>query len=98
MVFLSKIARTPIWQSLSLQMRYKKPHKPWKNYDEQSNFRRNLWLMNGGILMSVFAACYLIVPFYKQFCEATGLVGDNMQKDYSQVAKDGTKRELLLDS
>lgn len=54
--------------------------------------------MNGGILMSVFAACYLIVPFYKQFCEATGLVGDNMQKDYSQVAKDGTKRELLLDS
>jgi cytochrome c oxidase assembly protein Cox11 len=50
--------------------------------------------MNGGILLSVFAACYMMVPLYKQFCQATGLVGDDVQKDYSKVAKDGTKRKL----
>lgn len=42
----------------------------------------------------VFAGCYLMVPFYRMFCEATGLVGDQMQKDYSQIIKDGKKRRL----
>ena len=97
MVFFSKLTRSTMWSSLSQQLRYKKPHKPWRNYDEQSTFRRNLWLMNGGILLSVFAGCYLMVPLYKQFCQATGLVGDDIQKDYSKVAKDGTKRKQLLD-
>lgn len=70
------------------QMRYKKPSKPWQNFEQGKKFRRNLWLMNGGILLSVFAACYMVVPLYRSFCQAAGLIGDDMQKDYSAVIKD----------
>lgn len=74
------------------QLRYKKPTKPWQNFESGRKFRRNLWLMNGGILLSVFAACYLVVPLYRSFCQAAGLIGDDMQKDYSSITKDGQKR------
>ena len=83
-------------ERLAWQLRYKKPHKPWDNYKKQEGFKKNLWLMNGGILLSVFAACYLMVPFYKSFCEATGLVGDDMQKDYSKIIKDGKKSKIIF--
>lgn len=74
--------------------RYRKPHQPWERARSSEKFKKNLWLMNGGILLLVFAGCYLMVPFYRMFCEATGLVGDQMQKDYSQIIKDGKKRRL----
>lgn len=96
MAIFSKLIRGGCSSSFWAQMRYRKPHKPWKNYEEQRGFRRNLWLMNGGILLSVFAACYLMVPFYKVFCETTGLVGDSMKKDYSKVAKEGMKGTSLI--
>ena len=50
-VFSRLWAKTAIFS----QLRYKKPHKPWRNFESQRGFRRNLWLMNGGILLAVFA-------------------------------------------
>jgi cytochrome c oxidase assembly protein Cox11 len=81
--------RNICWETFS---RYKKPHKPWDNYNTTKKFRKNLWLMNGGILLAVFAGCYMMVPLYRSFCQATGLIGDNMQKDYSKIVKEGQKR------
>ena len=78
------------------QLRYKKPHQPWQSFNSQKKFRRNLWLMNGGILLTIFAGCYLVVPMYRSFCQAAGLIGDGMQKDYSKIIKDGKKRRLSI--
>ena len=96
MAGFSKVFRSLHSSYLWSQLRYRKPHKPWQNYEAQKGFRRNLWLMNGGILMSVFAGCYLMVPLYKQFCQTTGLVGDDMKKDYSKVVQKGMKGTRLV--
>jgi cytochrome c oxidase assembly protein subunit 11 len=47
----------------------------------------NLWLLNSGILATVFGACFMMVPLYKLFCQKVGLEGNLEQKDYSKMNK-----------
>lgn len=42
-----------------------------------------------GIFALIFGLVYLSVPFYKWVCSQTGLVGDELQQDYSLKAKKG---------
>jgi len=63
--------------------RYQKPGKPRQSTVKTGEHRRLLWLFNLSIFASVFGVVYLSVPFYKAVCAATGLVGDNVQRDYA---------------
>ena len=49
----------------------------------------NLWMINGGILATVFGFCFMMVPLYKLFCQKVGIEGNNEQKDYSKMDKKG---------
>lgn len=69
------------------RVNYKKPSKPWTNFNNTKEHRRRLWIMNAGVLATVFGLCYCMVPFYRMFCETTGLIGDTDKKDYSEVLK-----------
>lgn len=97
MSILSKIFRTRInpttrVSNLLRRKNYRKPQKPWRNVHNTQDHRRRLWWMNAGILAAVFATCYMMVPFYRMLCEATGLVGDMEQKDYTEVRNRTDKR------
>ena len=46
---------------------------------------RNLWLMNSGILATVFGFCFAMIPLYKLYCQKVGLEGDVEQKNYSKL-------------
>lgn len=99
MSLLSKIIRSsPKGLRLSQMIRrktYRKPSKPWKDTAKVKEHSRRLWWMNAGILATVFASCYLMVPFYRMFCEATGLVGDMEQKNYTEVRNRTDKRNPI---
>merc|ERR1712183_502439 len=90
---LSKIFR-PAWNLRYTQIntnpylgnffrRYQKPGKPRQSTVRTREHRKLLWVFNLSIFASVFGVVYLSVPFYKAVCAATGLVGDNVQRDYS---------------
>lgn len=58
----------------------------------------NLWLVNSGILATVFGICFTMVPLYKLFCQKVGLEGDLEQKDYSKmkISKLGMARKFKI--
>jgi cytochrome c oxidase assembly protein subunit 11 len=54
---------------------------------ERTKQGKNLWLINSGILATVFGFCFMMVPLYKLFCQKVGLEGNTDQKDYSQMKR-----------
>ena len=47
---------------------------------------KNIWIFNIGVLSSMFGLVYLMVPFYKKFCQSVGLQGDTHQKSYADLS------------
>ena len=96
-LFRAATSRQTLFQN-QFARRYKKPNQKVIGVTGSHEYRRGIWIMRGGIFFTTFALCYFMVPFYRVFCEATGLLGDADQKNYAdskKKAQTGKQQSLL---
>lgn len=75
-----------LFQGTFRKFGYRKPESEKINDAKKTKKQDvNVWVMNLGVLFTIFGLVYMSVPVYRKFCNHMGLIGDIKQKDYSIV-------------